>query len=292
MKIKNIFKLTVALLLPLMFFSCDRNTDSLTESQISIEPPIRSMLDIWLLDNFVKPYNIDIRYKFNESDNDVARFLHGPFESNVRPFSELLQKVWIEPYNAVGGENFIANIAPREFVFSGGFNWNPGNPTITLGFAEAGARITLFNLDFIDFTILDFDNNLISYVNPIKTVQHEYGHILNQNVRVDINYGLITKNGYTGQWFDFSLDVARSLGFITRYARNNENDDFVEMVSEMLIRPRADYDAIINDIPSIDAQALLRQKEAMVVEYYITNFNIDFYALQELTSQAVIDLQQ
>ena len=88
------------------------------------------------------------------------------------------------------------------------------------------------------------------------------------------------------------MDVAQSLGFITRYARNNENDDFVEMVSEMLIRPRADYDAIINDIPSIDAQALLRQKEAMVVEYYITNFNIDFYALQELTSQAVIDLQQ
>ena len=292
MKIKNIFKLTVALLLPLMFFSCDRNTDSLTESQISIEPPIRSMLDIWLLDNFVKPYNIDIRYKFNESDSDVARYLHSPYESNVRPFAELLQKVWIDPYNAVGGEDFIARFAAREFVFSGGFNFNPNVPTITLGFAEAGARITLFNLDFIDFTILDFDNNLISYVNPIKTVQHEYGHILNQNVRVDINYGLITKNGYTGQWFDFSLDVARSLGFITRYARNNENDDFVEMVSEMLIRPRADYDAIINDIPSIDAQALLRQKEAMVVEYYITNFNIDFYALQELTSQAVIDLQQ
>ncbi|MDC1324796.1 putative zinc-binding metallopeptidase [Flavobacteriaceae bacterium] len=288
---KNISKIAFTLLLPILFFSCD-STESLTESQISIEPPIRSNLDVWLLDNFVEPYNIDIKYKFNESDNSVNRFLHAPLESNVMPFAELLRKVWIDPYNAVGGEDFIANLAPREFVFSGGFNYNPGNPTITLGFAEAGARITLFNLDFIDFTILDFGNNLISYVNPIKTVQHEYGHILNQNVRVDVNYGLITRTGYTGQWFDFSLDTARSLGYITRYARNNENDDFVEMVSEMLIRPRADYDAIINSIPSTQAQALLRQKEAMVVEYYLINFDIDFYALQELTSQAVIDLQQ
>ena len=292
MKIKNIFKLTVALLLPLMFFSCDRNTDSLTESQISDVPPIRSVLEVWLLDNFVKPYNIDIRYKFQEGDHDVARYLHSPNESNVRPFAELLQKVWIDPYNTVGGEDFIARFAPREFVLSGGFNYNPGNPTITLGFAEAGARITLFNLDFIDFTLLDFGPGLVSYINPIKTVQHEYGHILNQHISVDVNYGLITRAGYTGQWFDFNLDVAQSLGFITRYARNNERDDFVEMVSEMLIRPRADYDAIIDAIPSINAQAILRQKEAMVVEYYITNFNIDFYALQELTSQAVIELQQ
>ena len=292
MKIKNIFKLTVALLLPLMFFSCDRNTDSLTESQISVVPPIRSDLDVWLLENFVKPYNIDIRYKFNESDSNVARYLHSPYESNVRPFAELLQKVWIDPYNAVGGEDFIARFAAREFVFSGGFNFNPNVRTITLGFAEAGARITLFNLDFIDFTLLDFGPGIVSYINPIKTVQHEYGHILNQHIRVDVNYGLITRAGYTGQWFDFSLPVARSLGFITRYARNNERDDFVEMVSEMLIRPRADYDAIIDAIPSTNAQTLLRQKEAMVVEYYLTNFNIDFYALQELTSQAVIDLQQ
>lgn len=275
------------------------NEEILTESQIDTTAPIRSRLDSILLNDFLTPYNIDIRYQFSAGDNNVNRFLYPPLESSVEPIANTLQKVWIEPFNEIGGADFIAKFAPRQFVLSGGFNFNPGLPTITLGFAEAGARITLFNIDFIDFSVLDYrENNLTSYVNPIKTIHHEYGHILNQTIRVDDIYGLITPGSYTGQWADFSLETAHRLGFISRYARASENEDFVEMVSEMLIRSRSEFDALVNGIvdengePAIGAINILRQKEELVVEYYLENFNIDFYALQELTSKALKDLQE
>ncbi|AUP78616.1 hypothetical protein C1H87_07800 [Flavivirga eckloniae] len=264
--------------------ACSDSSNSVGKSQIDTTPPILNDLDIWLRSNFVSPYNIEILYKWDINDTDVDRFIHPPFEESVRPMAEALQKAWIEPYTALGGENFIKNIAPRQFTFAGGFNFDPDTPTRILGIAEAGSKITLFDLDFLDFTDIN------SIKQPLKTVQHEYAHILNQNIPFDIIYGQINPENYNANWFNRSDAQARELGYITAYASSQSGEDFVEMVSEMLTNSKADFDAIVDGIVSDEARAIIRLKESIVVEYYQTNFGIDIYELQALTDAATQEL--
>lgn len=264
--------------------SCTDGSDSVGKTQIDTNPPILNELDIWLRSNFVAPYNIEILYKWDINDTDVDRFLHPPYQSSVRPVAEALQKAWIEPYTQVGGADFIKKIAPRQFTLVGSFNYNPNSPTITLGVAEAGSKITLFNIDFLDFTDIN------SIKQPLKTVQHEYGHILNQNIPFDVTYGQINPADYTAQWFNRTDEEARELGYITAYGSSEANEDFVEMVSEMLTNSKIEFDAIVNSISNPTARAIIRQKEAMVVDYYKVNFDIDLYELQEIINIATQEL--
>lgn len=54
---------------------------------------------------------------------------------------DIISIAWIEPYSEVGGRDFIKKLAPRQFTLVGSFNYNPSG-TITLGLAEAGAKIS------------------------------------------------------------------------------------------------------------------------------------------------------
>ncbi|MFL1013626.1 zinc-binding metallopeptidase [Flavisericum labens] len=280
---RNIYMAIVSMVLVLAV-SCSDGSDAVGESQIDTAPPILNDLDIWLRNSFVKPYNIEILYKWDINDTDVDRFLHPPYESSVKPVAEALQKAWIEPYSQVGGIDFIKKIAPRQFTFVGSFNYNPNSPTITLGVAEAGAKITLFNIDFLDFTDIN------SIKQPLKTVQHEYGHILNQNVPIDPEYGQINPADYTAQWFNRTDQEARELGYITAYGSSQESEDFVEMVSEMLTNSKDEFDAMVESIDNEESKAIIRLKEEMVVKYYKENFDIDIYELQALTAAATQEL--
>lgn len=264
--------------------SCSDGSDSVGETQINTEKPILNELDIWLRNNFVAPYNIEVLYKWDINNTDVDRFLHPPLESSVKPVANALQKAWIEPYMQVGGADFIKKIAPRQFTFVGSFNYNPNSPTITLGVAEAGVKITLFNIDFLDFT------NINSIKQPLKTVQHEYAHILNQNIPIDVAYGRINPADYTAQWFNRTDEEARELGYITAYGSSQESEDFVEMVSEMLTNSKADFNAMVNGIANANARATIKLKESMVVDYYKSNFDIDIYELQEIINIATQQL--
>lgn len=273
------------------------NEPSLEDSQIDTSTPILNELDVWLRENFVNPYNIDIQYKWDINDTDVDRFLHPPFESNVKPLAEILLNVWIEPHNALGGENFIKNIAPREFIFSGGFNFNPGGNTITLGLAEQGARVTLFNIDLLDFNNILYEEDIpndfdVQYAitGPLQTIHHEYGHILNQIEPYDPVFDIINPADYTSSWADRSNEEARELGYISAYASSQPSEDFVEMIAYMLVRSSTKWDELVDGISSEESREIIRYKEQLVVEYYQEKFNINFYELRELTYQALLEI--
>lgn len=279
-----------------MLTACE-SEPTLKESQIDISTPILNDLDIWLRQNFVKPYNVDIQYKWDINDTDVDRFLHPPFERNVMPLAEILQSVWVEPYNKVGGNNFIRDIAPREFIFSGGFNFNPGGNTITLGIAEQGARITLFNIDLLDFDNILYEEDIpndfdvqFAITGPLQTIHHEYVHILNQIEPYDPVFDIVNPADYTSSWADRSNEEARELGYISAYASSQPREDFVEMAAYMLIRSSTKWDELVDGITSPLARQIIRRKEQLLVEYYQEKFDIDFYELRELTYQALLDI--
>lgn len=157
----------------------------------------------------------------------------------------------------------------------GGVNLNTTG-TITLGLADAGQRITLFETDNVDKT--DREN----VKRFIKTIQHEYIHILNQTKPFDEKtLAKITPTGYTSNWYATSTAVANEEGFISDYARSNINEDFAEMAATMLINSKAEYQAILDGIEDEEAVANIKAKEAVVVKYFKDAFNMDFYKLRD-----------
>lgn len=264
------------------FVGCSETEEALADSNLDTTTPVLNATDIWLRENYTTPYNIEVFYNWNENRVDFNRYLFPPAIATVIPAMEAVKTIWLDTYREVAGDDFVKLIAPREILLIGGVNLNPSG-TITLGLAEGGKRITFFNTDLVDLKDRD---QLTRFV---ATIQHEYTHIINQTVPFDEEtFEQITPSGYTAQWFNSSISEARELGFITDYARSNETEDFAEMVTALLSNNNANYNAIINNISSDQAKADIRIKEALVVDYFKSEFNLDIYELQRVAAENIL----
>jgi substrate import-associated zinc metallohydrolase lipoprotein len=270
-------KLISVVILILCLQSCTQENTSFTPSVLSNTKPTPTLLDTWIDANYTTPYNIEVIYRWDKNAVDQTRYLFPPKDDLVLPALEIVKKIWIDSYSQIGGADFVKKIAPRQLVLVGGYNLNR-NGTITLGIAEAGQRISLFNTDDVK------KNDRFLVTQFIHTIQHEYVHILNQTKPFDEkNFATITPTGYTANWYATSTTVARSQGFITDYARSNVIEDFAEMASTMLTSSKAEYNAILAALPTDKARADIKAKEALVIKYYKQAFGIDFYKLRDLT---------
>lgn len=277
---KSHIKNFLLLLTVCVLASCSKNDDNLNTPlpDLGGETWAEGPTDAWLYENFVVPYNIEVKYRFDRYEVALGKTLAPVREDRVIPVMETIKQTWIEPYEAVAGENFIKRLSPKQFVLVGSAQYNTDG-TIVLGTAEGGRKIVLF-------VINDFEKkNKPEVKQMLHTIHHEFGHILHQTVMYPEEYKTITP-AYTATWHLYSLEDARARGFITEYARNSPDDDFVEMISIMLIEGRAGFNEIVESAPE-PAQALLRQKEQMVVRYFKEAWNIDFYTLQSKTQAAI-----
>ena len=232
----------------------------------------KNSTDIWLDQNFLNPYNIETKYRFDRFELPSGKNITPPVVEQVIPAMEMVRDAWIKPFEAAGGTDFIKKISPKQFVLAGSAEYN-SNGTITLGTAEGGRKIVLYVINSFDKT------SLASVKQMIQVIQHEYTHILNQTVDFSPEYQTVSRGGYEANWTQRSLTEAYSLGFITQYARVSPVEDFAEQSSNMLMMGRVQYNAIVATLPA-DAQVKLKKKEQYVVDYFKTAFNIDFYQLQ------------
>jgi substrate import-associated zinc metallohydrolase lipoprotein len=273
MKILKQYK-AIALVAGVLSFASCAHEATVGESQLDYTQAKKTALDNWIDTNYLNPYNINAQYKWNQNTVDNNRFLFPPMVDKVQPALDVVKRIWIDSYSTVGGFDFVKKVAPREIVLVGGVNSNT-NGTRTLGIADSGQRITLFEVDYLN------KKNRANVTEFVHTIQHEYVHILNQNKPFDEEaWQKITPGGYTGTWHLEDLTTSRSLGFVTNYARNNITEDFAETASTILSSTKDEYAAILASMPA-DGRAKLQQKEAMVVQYYKDAFNIDFYGLRD-----------
>ncbi|MHC0441807.1 substrate import-associated zinc metallohydrolase lipoprotein [Flavobacterium sp. 3-210] len=274
MKLLKYNKIAVLAIVSMTLISCG-NDEMPGESQLDYTQPVKTTLDNWITTNYLNPYNINVQYKWNQNTVDNSRYLFPPTVDKVQPALEIVQTIWLKSYATIGGPDFVKKIAPREIVLVGGVNLNSVG-TRTLGLAEGGQRVTLFETDYIDKS----DRANVSEF--IHTIQHEYIHILNQNKPFDEKaWKALTPGGYTADWYNYDIPESNELGFITSYARSNINEDFAETASMILIYSKAEYAAFLAGIQSPTALAALKAKEAIVVKYFKEAFNMDFYALRD-----------
>jgi substrate import-associated zinc metallohydrolase lipoprotein len=257
-------------------------------------------IDTWIYDNLTGPFNIAVKYKWDQFELSVNKTLVPPKEEKIIPVLSAVKKVWIDTYIAEAGEVFMKKYCPKFFALAGSASWNTDG-TITLGTAEGGRKVVLYVLN--DFRTRDMTGYRPSDSFNVKqmfhTIEHEFGHILHQTVYYPVNFKTISVGLYTSNWNNVRDAQANRDGFVTAYAESAPDEDFVEMISMMLTEGRSGFDAIVNSIPAgisengitqAEAKSRLRKKEAIVVNYFKDTWGIDFYRLQTRVRTAVEQL--
>src|SRR5690606_28441725 len=148
-----------------------------------------------------------------------------------------------------------------------------------------GRKITLYNINntrvkgMPGYTLADS----AAVLQMFHVIHHEFAHILHQNILYPQDFKNINPSLYTTEWINYTDAEARSDGFITAYSMNVVDDDFVEMVSIMLVEGKAIYEKMIADIPDgvsprgvtrEQAVSRLRTKESIVVNYFKQTWDI------------------
>lgn len=274
----NMYKILLLLSIT-AFISCSEDDEINDKSILDTATPELSELDQWIRQEYVNPYNIEVIYEWSEYEFSIERYLYPATKENVQPALEVVKHIWIDSYTEVGGEDFVKNIAPRQLALSGGFNTNPEG-TITLGFAEGGKKIVLFNVDFIDYSSRE---NIQRFLN---TIQHEYTHILNQTKPFNEQaFGEITPTSYNPNWYEETDSAANEEGFVTAYASSSIIEDFAEMVATFLKYDNDGWNDFIDNISNPQAREDIRAKESMMAEYFNQAFGIDVYELQAIVQE-------
>lgn len=247
----------------------------------------KGTLDKWLEDNFLNPYNMEILYRFDRYQAKIDKEIAPVMEDKVQPIMEGVSQIFIKPYLDVTSKAFLLPILPKEIALFGSGEYS--DDQITLGTADAGRQINLYEVNSYD------KNNVLSVMGTqerpaaFHTMHHEFAHILHQNVPVPPDYEAISSNYIGSSWVGSgnSAATAKSLGFITRYARNNKDEDFAEMISTLLVEGQDHFDAYVNTATDPTAITKLRKKEQVVVDYFKAAHGIDFRRLQAKVRTAI-----
>jgi substrate import-associated zinc metallohydrolase lipoprotein len=283
----TIYKLSIISSFLVLFFSCGKEDDLDVTQPVGLggETWAQGSIDKWVLDSLTNPYNIAVKYRWDPWELALDKTLTPPDESKIIAAMSAVKRVWIDPYTAeTGSELFIKRFAPKQFVLVGSVQYN-SNGTVVLGQAEGGNNITFFDIN------QNFDkNNVTSIKRMIQTSHHEFAHVLHQNVMYPQEFKFISTNlglpGYTATWFNVPEEDALSWGYITPYSMASYDEDFVEMVANMLMEGKQRFDEIVASTNET-ARAALRAKEQIVVTYFREVWNIDFYSLQNRVQAAL-----
>lgn len=256
-------------------------------------------IDKWLNDNLTLPYNIATKYKWDQGElqADFDKTLTPPKEEKVIPLMTSIKTAWIGPYIAEAGILFFKQISPKFFILVGSPAFLRG--AIKLGTAEGGRKVVLYDVN--NFRIKGMPGYKLSDSTVVKrmfeTIQHEFAHILDQNVKVPLSFRQSSSRSYTSDWLNVASIDAKNEGFISSYAISSADEDWAEMVALMLVGGKPWFDQYVNSITytgttangttSAEARARLRDKEAAVVSYFKQSWNIDFYSLQARTKAAI-----
>ena len=256
-------------------------------------------IDAWIYDSLTVPYNIGVKYKWDQGElqDDFNKDLVPPKEENVIPMLEAINQAWIHPYVAEAGLSFFKNISPKYFILVGSPAYEQG--ALKLGTAEGGRKVTLYDVN--DFRIKGMPGYVLGDTENVKqvfhTIHHEFAHILDQTIKVPVEFSQSSAGSYTSDWLNVTPQDAQNEGFISQYAISQAREDWAEMVSLMLVEGQAWFDQYVNSInytgttangtTAVVAKARLRQKESVVVSYFKESWNINFRNLQSRSKAAI-----
>lgn len=237
-KITYILSLTALLL---VMSSC-RSEDDFTESIFNTDIPVvdntktTAPFDQWLYDNFLKPYNVEIQYRFNFTASDMNFQLTPAEYGRSQLLAHFIRYLFYDVYTEYAGEVFMKRYGPRMFHFIGSTGYSPTTGTEVLGTASGGVKITLYNVNEIkpwsENVVYTGDDVEVLNERIFHTMHHEFSHILHQTKSYPITFGQVTSGTYDPiDWQERDSTTTHQLGYMTHYASSASYEDFVETLS-------------------------------------------------------------
>ncbi len=250
------------------------------------QPYSEDPLDQYIQENFVDPYGVAVRYRYVNRYVDQNKRVTPPKKEVVQPMLDFLTEFWIEPFTDVAfGNSFFRQHVPAEVILIGSTMYN-ADGTVTLGTADAGARITLTEVNFVDV------DNQAWVFRQLGTIYHEFAHIMHQRSNLPPAWQEISPQGYTslGSWYNLTDEEALQRGFVSPYGTSTFNEDFAEVVAFLLFRPDF-FTHFLEDEPNCvtvdcaarnEGRARLRRKYNAVLEHYRQNTGVDLLEVRDI----------
>ena len=298
---KNILYILPMMLLALALTSCDKD-EIKSESIITVDSYTQNSFDKWLEANYVKPYNIAFKYRYEEIESDLNYYTVPAQMDNAVMMAHLVKYLCIETYDEVAGIDFTRQNFPKEFFLIGTWEFR-NNGTYILGTAEGGKKILLAGINYLDqyLSTGDVAYNLNHFY--IKTIHHEFTHILNQTKDYSTDFQTVTGSGYVSDsWsthpydgYDTDADARAGKtnnayllrGFISAYAQMEHKEDFAEMVAEYVTHDEAWWqeqlakaNGTYDDTQTAKGNVLLENKLEIVRDYLKVSWGIDIDELR------------
>ncbi len=283
-----------------LLYQCETKDEN-TQYDAPANPDLSNPNDVYLYNNngnsLFETYGTATRWRWN--DNFIKPTQRAtPIESGfVIPTTKLVKYLWIGPYAATGNDaaNFIKELFPSELVYIGSYIYKDDG-TRLLGYAEGGARVTLLNLNSLDFQNRNWMTGAGSGI--LSTVHHEFSHIVHQKYGIPVGFNTISSSYLGNGWSNgVTRDDAIKLGMVRNYGTLNEYEDFCEIISHLLVVDKdtfeqdfinqedcstyTDAGEIVNCQELNDGRKLIKQKVDLVVDFYKNNFNVDLLAVRD-----------
>ena len=153
----------------------------------TVDHPLDKSLYTFPLDTFVKvnfqePYNVRYMYKMQDmslSSSDLQKNLTPCSYDKSVDLATLAKYLWFDIYKELANQHeiFLKKYSPRIIHIIGSKSLNVSQGTETLGVAEGGLKISLYNANNLSVDDIDMMNEYF-----FKTMHHEFGHILDQTI--------------------------------------------------------------------------------------------------------------
>ncbi len=260
----------------LLLAACSK--DSLSdESVITVDQVVENDFDKWLDVNFLKPYNIQFKYRYEPYESDLNYYTVPARLENSVICAHLVKYTCIEAYDEVAGTTFTRRYFPKQFFLIGDFEYR-NNGTIILGTAEGGMKIMLAGINYIQNALGSAE--LLNYY-YLKVIHHEFTHILNQTVDFPTDFQSVTGSGYVADSWSVSPYSSGYLqrGFITSYAQYSDDEDFAEMLSMFVSYPEEWWEEQMTAAGE-SGRSLLESKLSIVRSYMADSWGVDIDELR------------
>ena len=203
-------------------------------------------LDTFVKVNFLEPYNVRYMYKMQDiglSSSDLQKNLTPCSYDKSVDLATLAKYLWFDIYKELANQHeiFLKKYSPRIIHIIGSKSLNVSQGTETLGVAEGGLKISLYNANNLSVDDIDMMNEYF-----FKTMHHEFGHILDQTISRPVLFNLLSNGQYDASgWTNTPDSVAAGRGFVSPYASSMAREDWVEVLANYVTRDTLSWDIML-----------------------------------------------
>ena len=254
------------------------------QSVITVDSYEKNAFDLWLDANYVYPYNIEFKYRYENNETDLDYYSVPASYENSIVMAHLVKYLCIDSYDEVAGVTFTRTYFPKEFFLMGEWEYK-NNGVYTLGTAEGGKKIILMGINYLPRYMTTAENLNYYY---LKTIHHEFTHILNQTKDFPVTFSQVSgasEDGYLADTWNASEYASDYLqrGFITRYAQHSDREDFAECMAMYVTHDAAWWQSLLTaaKTEAKDGSGKLSTKMGIVKSYMQETFGIDLDTLRD-----------